>query len=64
MVECVLFSPLFFVLLMKMILLCAEDNTYKKTVPSMKTFIDEINLIVESRSHIEQKVTRLQEFFK
>ena len=47
-----------------MILHSADVNTNQITGPSMKVFMDDVILIAESRSHIEQLVTRLQEFFK
>ena len=49
---------------MEMILRSADVNTYQITGPSMKAFIDDVTLIAESRSHMEQLVTHLQELFK
>ena len=63
MMGCVI-SPLLFVLVMEMILRSADVNTNQITGPSMKAFMDDITLIAESRSHMEQLVTRLQRLFK
>ena len=63
MMGCVI-SPLLFVLVMEMILRCADVNTNQITGPSSKAFMDDITLIADSRSHMEQMVTRLQELFK
>ena len=63
MMGCVI-SPLLFVLVMEMILRSADVNTNQITGPSMKAFMDDVTLIAESRSHMEQLVTRLQELFK
>ena len=63
MMGCVI-SPLLFVLVMKMILCSADINTNQTTGPSMKAFMDDVTLIAESRLHMEQLVTRLQELFK
>ena len=49
---------------MEMILRCADVNTNEITGPSMKSFKDDVTLITESESHMEQQVTRLQELFK
>ena len=57
-------SPLLFVLVMEMILRSADVNTNQITGPSMKAFMDDVTLIAESKSHMEQLVTRLQELFK
>ena len=57
-------SPLLFVLVMEMILRSADVNINQITGLSMKAFMDDVTLIAESRSHIEQLVTRLQELFK
>ena len=54
-------SPLLFVLGMEMILRSADVNTNQITGPSMKAFMDDVTLIAESRSHMEQLVTRLQD---
>ena len=51
-------SPLLFILVMEMILHSAEIHTNEITGPSMKAFNS------ESRSHMEQLVTHLQELFK
>ena len=53
-----------FVLVMEMILRSAEVNTNEITGPSMKAFMDDVTLVAESRSHMEQLVARLQELFK
>ena len=58
MMGCVI-SPLLFVLVMEMILHCAEVNTNEITCPSMKAFMDDVTLVAESKSHMEQLVTRL-----
>ena len=63
MMGCVI-SPLLFVLVMEMILHSADVNTNQITGPSMKVFMDDVTLIEESRSHMEQLVTHLQELFK
>ena len=63
MMGCVI-SPLLFVLVMEMKLRCANVNNNQITSPSMKAFMDDITLIAEFRSHMEQLVTRLQELFK
>ena len=63
MMGCVI-SPLLFVLVMEMILHSADVNTNQITGPSMKAFMDDVTLITESRSHLEQLVTRPQELFK
>ena len=57
-------SPLLFVLVMEMILRSPEVNTNEITGPSMKAFMDDVTLVAESRSHMEQLVTHLQELFK
>ena len=63
MVRCVT-SPLLFVLVMEMILLSTEVNTNEITGISMETFMDDVTLVTESRSHFEQLLNRLQELFK
>ena len=63
MMGCVI-SPLLFVLVMEMILRSADVNTNQITRPSMKAFVDDVTLIAESRSLMEQLVTCLQELFK
>ena len=62
MMGCVI-SPILFVLVMEMILRSAEVNTHEITGPSI-FFMDDVTLVTESRSHMEQLVTRLQELFK
>ena len=57
-------SPLLFVLVMEMILRSTNVNTNQITGSSMKAFMDDVTLITESRSHMEQLVTCLQELFK
>ena len=47
-----------------MVLCSANVNTNQITGPSMKAFMDDVTLIVESRSHMEKLVTCLQELFK
>ena len=61
--DCVI-SPQLFVLVMEMILRSADFKTNQITGPSMKTFKDDVTVIAESRSHMEQLVTHLQELFK
>ena len=63
MMDCVI-SLLLFVLVMEMILRSADVNTNQITGPSTKSFMDDVTLIAECRSHMEQLVTRLQEVFK
>ena len=41
-----------------------EDTTSKKTVPSMKAFIDVVTMISESKLHMEELLKCLQEPFK
>ena len=60
----VVISPLLFVLIMEMILSCADVNIYQITGPSMKAFMDDVTVITESRSRMKQLVTCLQELFK
>ena len=59
MMGCIIF-PLLLVLVMEMILCCTEVNTNEITGPSMKAFIDDVTIVTESRSHMEQLVTRRQ----
>ena len=63
MMGCVV-SSLLFILVMEMILHSTEVNTNEINGPSLKAFLDDVNLAVESRSHMEQLVTRLQVLFK
>ena len=49
---------------MEMILRSADVNTDQINGPSIKAFMDDVILIAESKSQIEQLVTRLQELFK
>ena len=49
---------------MEMILCSADVNTNQITGPCMKAFMDDVTLIAESRSHMEQLVTCFQELFK
>ena len=44
MMRCVI-SPLLFVWIIEMILYSANDNSYKKTISSMKAFMDDVILI-------------------
>ena len=60
MMGCVI-SPLSFAFIMEMILRNAEININEITGPSMKAFMDDVTLVAESRSHMEQLVTRIQE---
>ena len=54
--------PLLFILIM--ILHSAEVNTNEITGSSMKAFMDDVTLVAESRSQMEQLVTCLQDLFK
>ena len=63
MMGCVI-SPDLFVLVMEMILRSADVNTNQIKGSTMKAFMDDVTLIVESRSHMEHLVTCLQEVFK
>ena len=63
MMGCVI-SSLLFVLVMEMILRNAKGNISEITGPSMKAFMDDVTILAESRSHMEQLVTCLQELFK
>ena len=63
MMGCVI-SPLIFVLVMEMLLHSTKDTTNKKTVPSMKAFMDDVMVISESKSHMEKQLKHLQELFK
>ena len=47
-----------------MLLRSTKDTTSKKTVPSMKAFMDDVTVISESKSHMEKLLKRLQELFK
>ena len=47
-----------------MILCSTEVNAIEITGPSIKAFMDDVTLFEESRSHMEQVVTRLKELFK
>ena len=49
---------------MMMILRSAEVNTNEITGPSMKAFMDDVNLVAGPRSFMEQLVNRRQELFK
>ena len=62
MMGCVI-SPLIFVWVMEMLLHSTKDTTSKKTVPSMKTFMDDMTVILELKLHMENLLKRLQEFF-
>ena len=63
MMGCVI-SPLIFVLVMEVLLRSTKDTTSKKTVPSMKAFMDDVTVISELKSHMEKLLKRLQELFK
>ena len=63
MMECII-SLLIFVLVMAMILRSAEDNTNEIIGQFMKAFMDDISLVTEFRSRMEQLVTRPQDLFK
>ena len=63
MVDCVI-SPLIFVLVIEMLLSSTKDATSKKTVPSMKAFMDDVTVISESKSHMEKLLKRQQGLFK
>ena len=52
MMGCVI-SPLLFVLVMEMILRNADVNTNQIVGPSIKAFMDDVNLIAESRSYMK-----------
>ena len=47
-----------------MILRSPDINTNQTTFTFLKVFMDDVTLIAESRSHMEQLETRLQELFK
>ena len=57
-------SLLLFVLVMEMILHSSEVKTNETTGSSTKAFMDDVTLVAESRSHMEQLVTRRQELFR
>ena len=63
MMGCVI-SPLISVLVMEMLLRSTKDTTCKKTVPSMKAFMDDVIVISESKSHMEKLLKCLQELFE
>ena len=63
MMGCVI-APLIFVLVMEMLLRSTENNTCKKTVPSMKAFMDDVTVISMSKSHMEKLLKHLQKLFK
>ena len=50
MMACVI-SPLIFVLVMEMLLHSTKDTTSKKTVPSMKAFMDDMTVISVEITH-------------
>ena len=62
MLGCII-PPLLFVLVME-ILRSADVNTNEITGQSMSVFMCDVTLVAESRSHMEQQGTRLQELFK
>ena len=49
---------------MDLILLRDKVNTNEITDQSMKAFMDDVTLVAESRSYMEQLMTSLQELFK
>ena len=49
---------------MEMLLRSTKDTTSKKTVPSMKAFMDDVTVISESKSYMEKLLKCLQELFK
>ena len=57
-------SPKIFVLVIVMLLRSTKDTTSKKTVPSMKAFMDDVTVISETKSHMEKLLKRLKELFK
>ena len=57
-------SPLIFILVMEMLLVISSVLHSKKTVPSMKAFMDDMTVISESKSHMEKLLKRLLEIFK
>ena len=63
MMGCII-SPLIFVLVMEILLRSTKDTTSKKTVTSMKAFMDDMTVISESKSHMEKLLKHLQELFK
>ena len=63
MMGCVIFL-LLFILVMEIILHSAKVNTNEITGPSMKASMDDVTLVAESRSCMEQLVTYLLELFK
>ena len=63
MMGCVI-SPLIFIFVMEMLLHSTEDTTSKKTVPSMKAFMDNMTVISESKLHMGKMLEHLQELFK
>ena len=63
MMGCVI-SPLILVSVMEILLRSTKDTTSKKTVPSMKVFMDDVTVISESKSLLEKLLKRRQELFK
>ena len=49
---------------MDILLRSTKDTTSKKTIPSMKAFMDDVTVISELKSHMEKLLKRLQEIFK
>ena len=47
-------SLLVFLLVMEMLIRSTEDNNSKKTVPSIKAFVDDVTVISESKSHMDK----------
>ena len=63
MMGCII-SPLIFALVMEMLPRSTGDATSKKTVPSMKAFMDDVIVISELKSHMEKLLKCIQELFK
>ena len=63
MMRCVI-CLLIFVLVMEMLLHSTEDTTSKKTVSSMKAYMDDVTVISELKSHMEKLLKYLLELFK
>ena len=49
---------------MEMILRSVEVSTNEMISPFLKAFMIDVTLVSESKSRMEQPVTRLEEFFK
>ena len=57
-------SPLFFLLLIEIVLSSAKANTNEITGQSMNALMDDAILVEQSRSYKEKLVTRRQKLFK